>query len=113
MMNKFDGKRSFSFDQNKFSRSGNSRLVSEIGSSVSARFTAYEKLSDSMRMADDVASTNNHGRRSKNGVLRFVNKIFSLKKGGSDSSETRAEKTSVRTSSWRPDPNSRWPVQGW
>lgn len=108
----FDGRRrSFSSDNNKFTRSDNSHLKSELGSSLSFRLTSYVKLSDSMRLYDDVAeSSNNYGCRKRTGAWAFVAKIFCLKKAagaGSDSSDRR------RSSSWRPDPNRRWPVQGW
>ncbi|KAL8193772.1 hypothetical protein R6Q57_026464 [Mikania cordata] len=92
---KFEGKRSLSFDKSKFTRSNTSWLESEMGS---ARFTTYEKLNDSI---------DNPGHRR---AWRFLTKIFSLKKAGGGSSATPA---SVRSSSWRPDRNSRWPVQGW
>ncbi|KAK9061998.1 hypothetical protein SSX86_019182 [Deinandra increscens subsp. villosa] len=105
---KFDGKRSFSFDSNKFTRSNTSRLASEIGSSRSARFATYEKLSDSMRHVDTVPSGDNHGRRSRNGAWRFLTRIFSLKKAGGESLDAPQ-----RSTSWRPKRNSRWPVQGW
>lgn len=107
---KFDGKKSFSFDRNKFTRSNTSRLSSEIGSSLSSRFSHYENLSRSMRITDDVESNSNHGRRSRNGAWAFVTKFFSLKKAGGD---TSAGRMIVTSSSWRPDPNCRWPVQGW
>ncbi|GJT43998.1 AE7-like protein 1 [Tanacetum coccineum] len=104
---KFDGKRSFSFDANKFTRSDTSRLTSEIGSSHSCRFTTYEKLSDSMQF-DEYPSSSNPGRRmSRNKrAWKFVTKIFSLKKAGGYSA-------TVPCSSRKPDPNHRWPVQGW
>nr|GEW21914.1 hypothetical protein [Tanacetum cinerariifolium] len=104
---KFDGKRSFSFDANKFTRSDTSRLTSEIGSSRSCRFTTYKKLPDSMQF-DEYPSSSNPGRRmSRNKrAWKFVTKIFSLKKAGGYSAN-------VPCSSRKPDPNHRWPVQGW
>ncbi|KAK1410416.1 hypothetical protein QVD17_36953 [Tagetes erecta] len=108
LVEEFDGSRSFSFDRNnKLSASNTSRLASEIGSSHSARFTSYEKLMRLDHHVDYIASNNN---RSRNVTWRFLTKIFSLKKSSGGDSE---EKMSVPSKSWRPDPNSRWPLQGW
>ncbi|KAJ0556887.1 hypothetical protein HanIR_Chr07g0318881 [Helianthus annuus] len=91
----FDQKRmrSFSFDRNRPN-------------------TRYEKLSSSMRLVDDDESDNNQcGHQNMSRAWRFVSKLFSLKKAGGG--DTKADRMTVRSSSWRPDPNCRWPVQGW
>ncbi|KAI3519260.1 hypothetical protein L1887_08288 [Cichorium endivia] len=108
----FDGRRSISFDSNKFTRSDSSHIASELGSSFSSRFMSYEKLSHSMRLYDVAESSSNHGRRNRNGAWAFVAKIFTLKKAGGDSSDKR-QPSAGRSSSWRAGPNRRWPVQGW
>ncbi|KAL8211140.1 hypothetical protein R6Q57_005577 [Mikania cordata] len=105
-----DEDRSFFYDLDKFTRSETSRPALEIIDSS----LPYEKLYDSI---DDNESGNNQGRRNTNRAWRYVSKLFSLKRaGGGDSSDTRrrsAGTVTVRPSSWRPDPNRRWPVQGW
>ncbi|KAJ9540737.1 hypothetical protein OSB04_027243 [Centaurea solstitialis] len=85
--------RSFSFRR---SVSFNNR--SNISSATTSRFMAYQKLSD-----DTSESSNN---RRHGGGWAFLTQIFSFKKPADSSIQTTA-------SSWRPDPNCRWPVQGW
>lgn len=109
----------------KLGRSNRSLIVSESISSESARFTSYERLSESMRLSG-TDNKYNHGCRKSRSAWGFFNKIFSSKKiDGHDEvnkgqqlvvkdEEKKKKKTAKSSpSSWLPDPNRRWPVQGW
>ncbi|KAG6767942.1 hypothetical protein NC652_018633 [Populus alba x Populus x berolinensis] len=102
----------------KFGRSNSSLLVSESISSECTRVARYENLSASMRMSND----QDIGYRSrKSRAYTFISKVFSFRKISSDC-ETRQQADMVtqeekkgqkKRSSWLPDPERRWPVQGW
>ncbi|KAI3747751.1 hypothetical protein L6452_10381 [Arctium lappa] len=99
-------RRSISFSSSSSSNNNNntSNNTSGLLSTYSRSFMAYHKLSH------DSESSNNYDRlTTTNGAWAFVTRIFSFKKPRTDSSNRSAE----RSSSWRPDPNHRWPVQGW
>jgi len=102
----------------KFGRSNSSLLISESISSECTRVARYENLSASMRMSND----QDIGYRSrKSRAYTFISKVFSFRKISSDC-ETRQQadmvtqeekKEKKKRSSWLPDPERRWPVQGW
>jgi len=102
----------------KFGRSNSSLLISESISSECTRVARYENLSASMRMSND----QDIGYRSrKSRAYTFISKVFSFRKISSDC-ETRQQadmvtqeekKKKKKRSSWLPDPERRWPVQGW
>lgn len=102
----------------KFGRSNSSLLISESISSECTRVARYENLSASMRMSND----QDIGYRSrKSRAYTFISKVFSFRKISSDC-ETRQQADMVtqeekkgkkKRSSWLPDPERRWPVQGW
>lgn len=110
----------------KLGRSSSSLVASELVTSEIARITAYEKLSQSMRLTDE--STTNHKHCKRNSAWTSLLKVFSYKKVENatvkkrqTTAQTAAEAPRVvdvgdakkRRSSWIPDPHRRWPVQGW
>ncbi|KAA8531878.1 hypothetical protein F0562_006406 [Nyssa sinensis] len=94
----------------KLGRSNSSLLASELVSSEIARITGYERLTESMRLTDELSTD----RRRKNRAWKFLVKVFSFRKIGDDDVIGQpAEEKKKSRSSWFPDPHRRWPVQGW
>lgn len=101
--------------------SKSSRLVME---SVSAEYSAmagYQRLSQSMRFSDEMVQMRKQQRGSGR-TWRFLSRVFSGRKNvevGEFEEQMTKEKESEkmkykkRRSSWLPDPDTRWPVQGW
>ncbi|KAF5201909.1 hypothetical protein FRX31_008507 [Thalictrum thalictroides] len=106
-------------------RSNSSALVAESISSESATFIRYERLSQSMRLPDEWSSSSSsrdhqlqHQRKLMKKPLFLVNWIFSRRAQDNRKeqvlrSEQEKKKRKSWYSSWLPDPNQRWPVQGW
>ncbi|KAL0423902.1 UNVERIFIED_CONTAM: hypothetical protein Sradi_0925000 [Sesamum radiatum] len=115
----------------RIGRSSSSLVASELVTSEIARITAYEKLSQSMRVtAEESPSTNErkqHCRRNK--AWTSLVKLFSHKKVENNRNvkhrrvtvatvaepprEVVAGDTKKSRTCWLPDPHRRWPVQGW
>ncbi|KAM7516256.1 hypothetical protein LguiA_005839 [Lonicera macranthoides] len=98
-------------------RSNSSLLASELVSSEISRFTAYDKLSQSMRLTGESTVY----RRRRNKAWSFLTKVFYFNKPdsadvigrlGTNPPRKAAGERNSRRSSWIPDPNRRWP-QGW
>ncbi|XAR57898.1 hypothetical protein NMG60_11026188 [Bertholletia excelsa] len=115
--------RSFRLDRGhsmRLERSGSSVLASELGCSEIVRITAYERLSQSAGIASRDCP-DGFRRRRKTGAWTLLRKVFSFQKvdGGHMKGRRAAatvapeEEKKNRRSSWLPDPNRRWPVQGW
>lgn len=108
---------------NMLKRSNSSLLASELVSAEIARVTAYEKLFQSMRLTDEYASSSyghDHDRRRRRNRSgwSFLTKVFSFKKKGSHDVNPppqvdMAAEEKKKRSTWLPDPQRRWPVQGW
>ncbi|KAF9609830.1 hypothetical protein IFM89_018772 [Coptis chinensis] len=106
----------------KLGRSNSSALLSESISPESARFTKYERLSQSMRLPDEW-NQDQLRRQKKKKAFYLLNRIFSRNgrqsgrtaenKGQGLRSQKEENKRKSWLSSWLPDPNHRWPVQGW
>lgn len=116
-------------------RSRSSALYSGSIPSESARFTSYERISHSMRLDDEPFPSSidwsddesrrkgdggRHSRRRRNRALSSkISRLFSFLRPSARDGEREAgsEKRSARRrksgSNWLPDPNRRWPVQGW
>lgn len=108
----------------RLGRSNRSFLVSDLVSSEITNFTSYERLSESMRITSGKRS-----RTRSRAWASLVSKAFSFRKTGGgrgvsgrrvaeNAEETprvaaAAEGRKRRRSSWLPDPQRRWPVQGW
>ncbi|GFY86379.1 hypothetical protein Acr_05g0000180 [Actinidia rufa] len=86
-------------------RSCSSVLVSELVSSEIGKITGYERLSG----FDE--------RQRKTRSWAFLSKAFNFWKvgggGGGVIRRREAEGKKKTRSSWLPDPDRRWPVQGW
>lgn len=108
---------------NMLKRSNSSLLASELVSAEIARVTAYEKLSQSMRLTDEYASSSyghDHDRRRRRrnrSGWSFLTKVFFFKKKGSHDVNPQPQVDMAaeekKKSTWLPDPQRRWPVQGW
>jgi hypothetical protein len=100
----------------RLGRSYSSALVSETTTSEYAGITRYERLSKSMRQSGE-HSTEKKSRRNKD--WGFLSKVFSFRKtpGVAEAKQgpekVTNSKKKKRRSSWLPDPDRRWPVQGW
>ena len=99
-------------------RKNSSLLISESISPECARIAGYERLSASMRMRNE--QDIGYGSR-KSRVYTFISKVFSFMKISSDCETEQhgdvvtreGERGKKKRSSWLPDPERRWPVQGW
>ncbi|KAL3754898.1 hypothetical protein ACJRO7_002047 [Eucalyptus globulus] len=122
---RLQGRRSLS----KLGRSNSSLLLSESVSAECSRIAGYERLSESMRLSTDPGGgtfgLGRDGSRGRTGgrVATFLTRVFGFggRAAGRDERQRRREAeergaaaTAVRKrSSWLPDPDRRWPVQGW
>uniref|UniRef100_A0A7C8Z4R0 Uncharacterized protein n=1 Tax=Opuntia streptacantha TaxID=393608 RepID=A0A7C8Z4R0_OPUST len=106
----------------RFGRSSSSILFSDSIPSESARFTAYHSLSKSMRLNAESSRVHSTSFRKKNNQpWRILSRIFSRRKSNGPNQIIREAKVTgddrssavKKRSSWLPDPNRRWPVQGW
>ncbi|GAV68769.1 hypothetical protein CFOL_v3_12272 [Cephalotus follicularis] len=100
----------------RLQRSSSSLLRSESVSAECRRITGYERLSESMRLSDELDDVSH--RRKKIRAFGFLSKVFSFRKFDGDFEKKQGqgvveEKKKKRRSSWLPDPARRWPVQGW
>lgn len=105
---------------NRLERSNSSLLASEY---ISPRITIYEKLSKSSRFLEESPpisrSYHDHHRRGNKSGWSFLTKVFSsFKKTDSQAHPTvkpsqSAVQEKKKKTSWLPDPQQRWPVQGW
>lgn len=112
---------------NRLERSNSTLLASELVSQEIALVTAYEKLSQSMRLSDEYVSSSyghdndcheqDHRRRNKTGGWSFLTKFFFSRK--IDTNDVKPPEMGMgleekrKRSTWLPDPQRRWPVQGW
>lgn len=118
---------------NRLERSSSSLLASELV----IRETSYEKLSQSMRFADEYELSSydygydheyelpsyehghSHGKGRRNrSSWSFLTKVFSCKKMGSSRGVKPPQVTMAvgeknKRSTWLPDRQRRWPIQGW
>lgn len=95
-------------------RSYSSRLVSETITSEYAGIARYERLSKSMRLSGEQSCIEKKSIRNKDWGL--LGKVFSFRKTpGAAEAKQGPEKVmkKKKRSSWLPDPDRRWPVQGW
>ncbi|CAK8539880.1 unnamed protein product [Lathyrus sativus] len=99
-------RRSFSM-----SRSERILLSSESVTSECAKIAGYERLSQSTKLdEEDEHKKNNKG-------IGFLSKVLTLTKTSTthEGNEVveKKEKKEKKRSSWLPDPDKRWPIQGW
>lgn len=95
----------------RLSRSERILLSSESITSECAKISGYERLSQSMRLSEEYEH-----KKNKRGI-GFITKVLSFRRistphEGNVAVEMAAKKEKKR-SSWLPDPNNRWPIQGW
>ncbi|KAK7842412.1 hypothetical protein CFP56_013995 [Quercus suber] len=111
----------------RLGRSYSSALVPESITSDCDRITGYKRLSQSMRASindneneyDTIDDTTTRNNKSKTwGILR---RVFSSRKRDDEAEKVKKEmnkmmkkkKMKSKWSSWLPDSEKRWPVQGW
>ncbi|KAK1372282.1 hypothetical protein POM88_028475 [Heracleum sosnowskyi] len=101
---------------NRLERSNSSLLASQY---ISPGITTYKKLSKSSRFAEETppisSSYHDHHRRGNKSGWSFLSKVFSsFKKTDAQAHPTpSAVQEKKKKTSWLPDPQQRWPVQGW
>lgn len=105
--------RSESYLRRIVGRSWSSRLVLESVPSECAAITGYGRLSRSMRALDEPQRQQDKAR-----VWGVLGRLFSRKVGAVPKLATeavggKAKEKKKRWSKWLPDPDRRWPVQGW
>lgn len=114
--------RSFRSQQQQQQQKRSKRIMLLSSESISAEcvaITAYERLSRSVRLSDELTG----GHRQKSKARLFLGRFnFGQQKQHADTAKEGEEKktrsgaggkSSSRWSSWLPDPDRRWPVQGW
>ncbi|RZC30475.1 hypothetical protein D0Y65_001851 [Glycine soja] len=102
----------------RLSRSHHILLSSESVSSECAKIAGYERLSQSLRLSGEYDFIDKQ-KKHKRGV-GLLGKVFSFRRVSSPHgvgepnkvAETVVKKDKKR-SSWLPDPDRRWPIQGW
>ncbi|KAI6697113.1 hypothetical protein NL676_017232 [Syzygium grande] len=112
----------------KLGRPNSSLLLSESITAECARAAGYERLSESTRLSTDPAGFGlrqgggggGGGGRARGRVASFLTRVFSFVRapaaghdGRREAEECGAAKAIKKRSSWLPDPDRRWPVQGW
>lgn len=103
----------------KLCRSNSSVLLSESISSECDGIARYQRLSESA-LSHECSSCKSDERRRKTGGFGFLSTIFFFKNARDDgigrntaAVDEMKKKKKRSSSSWLPDPNRRWPVQGW
>ncbi|GAB2279529.1 hypothetical protein Dimus_014169 [Dionaea muscipula] len=127
----FKPQRSSSFSIISLRRSRSTVLFSDSIPAESAKYFGYERLSRSMRFSDastirEIEMEKKSNSDSKG--IRFLSRVFSSRKSNTrledlaaEEMKKKAEKDTTKQgmkkkkkwSSWLPDPDRRWPVQGW
>ncbi|KAL2348514.1 hypothetical protein Fmac_002514 [Flemingia macrophylla] len=98
----------------RLSRSHHMLLSSESVTSGCAKIAGYERLSQSMRLSGEHDFSDKH-KKHKRGV-GVLAKVFSFKKNSLThefEEPHKVLKKDKKRSSWLPDPDRRWPIQGW
>jgi hypothetical protein len=94
-----------------------SALVSETITSEYAGIARYERLSESMRLSGEHTTETKSRRNKEYWGLLTLRKVFSFRKstGAAEANKQGPENVvkKKKRSSWLPDPDRRWPVQGW
>ncbi|KAF7828849.1 hypothetical protein G2W53_020013 [Senna tora] len=96
-------------------RSHSSVLLSESVTSDCAKIAGYERLSKSMRLDGecDFEFSDRRKRNTKVG-LGLLSKVFTFGKlHERPHVAVEKKKKKKNRSSWLPDPDRRWPIQGW
>ena len=98
-------------------RSHGSVLLSESVTSECARITGYERLSKSMRLSGEIDFSDERPKRKRG--FGILSKVFAFRRMAEgperpevEESQT-VEKKQKKRCSWLPDPERRWPIQGW
>ena len=101
----------------RLSRSHHILLSSESVISECAKIAGYERLSQSLRLSGeyDFSDKQKNHKRSTVGLL---GKVFSFRRVSTPHGEPNKVAETVvkkekKRSSWLPDPDRRWPIQGW
>lgn len=103
----------------KIGRSNSSLLVSESISTECARDTNYERLSESMRLGNEYVLDKSRSKKKR--ALGILTKVLNFRKDSvnveakqpKEAKHDKKMKDVKRLSKWLPDPERRWPVQGW
>ncbi|PON67668.1 hypothetical protein PanWU01x14_100920 [Parasponia andersonii] len=97
-------------------------LISKLITSERLRVTSYERLSESMRLdneyvSDKSSSSSTTSTRKNRAYWGILTKVLCFTQVGTKQRikqvEDKKNETTKRRSTWLPDPERRWPVQGW
>ncbi|KAJ7952996.1 hypothetical protein O6P43_024756 [Quillaja saponaria] len=105
-------------------RSHSSRFLSESITSECSRITRYERVSESVRPTNEYDFREAEGGRKRNNrAFEILSKVFTLRRISVQeeikqrrpvaAAADKEEKKKKKRSSWLPDPDKRWPIQGW
>ena len=108
----------------RLGRSYSSALVPESITSDCDRITGYKRLSQSMRASindneNEYDTIDDTTTRNKNKTWGILRRVFSSRKRDDEAEKVKKEtnkmkkKVKSKWSSWLPDSEKRWPVQGW
>lgn len=108
----------------RLGRSYSSALVPESITSDCDRITGYKRLSQSMRVSindneNEYDTIDDTTTRNKNKTWGILRRVFSSRKRDDEAEKVKKEtnkmkkKVKSKWSSWLPDSEKRWPVQGW
>ena len=103
----------FSSRSFRLSRSKRILLSSESVNLECARIGGYERLSQSIRLTGEHDFSDQHKKHKKG--MGILSKFLSFTRTSSPhkAAEATAAKKEKKRSSWLPDPDNRWPIQGW
>ncbi|KAI4331425.1 hypothetical protein MLD38_029615 [Melastoma candidum] len=106
--------RSFS---RRVGRSNSCLLESELARSDDfGAIVGYQRLSESMRLTGerDYVSGIRPGKKRAGVVVGLFGRVFSFRRQRPEEGRKAEEmKKKKKRSSWLPDPDRRWPIQGW
>ena len=108
----------------RLGRSYSSALVPASITSDCDRITGYKRLSQSMRASindneNEYDTIDDTTTRNKNKTWGILRRVFSSRKRDDEAEKVKKEmnkmkkKVKSKWSSWLPDSEKRWPVQGW
>lgn len=108
----------------RLGRSYSSALVPASITSDCDRITGYKRLSQSMRASindneNEYDTIDDTTTRNKNKTWGILRRVFSSRKRDDEAEKVKKEmnkmkkKLKSKWSSWLPDSEKRWPVQGW
>ncbi|KAK7307537.1 hypothetical protein VNO77_40700 [Canavalia gladiata] len=97
----------------RLSRSHRIVLSSESVNSECAGIAGYERLSQSMRLSGEYDFNDHKQKKHKMGMGLLGKVFFSFARISSPHKNPKVPNKEKKRSSWLPNPETRWPIQGW